>query len=50
MKEEYYLNLSIFAGRFNKEAKSSPKISDKIQIDDIKCDPFLVRNTAAISV
>jgi len=48
IREAPYLNVSIFAGRFNKEAQSSPKISDKMQIGDIKCDPFLVSNTAAI--
>ena len=49
IKEEYYLNVLIFAGRFNKEAQSSPKISDKMQIDGIKCDFCSPRNTTAIS-
>lgn len=48
IKGVHYLNVSIFAGQFNKEAQSSPNISDEMQTDDIKCDPFLVRNTAAI--
>ena len=44
-----YLNVSIFAGQFNKEDQSSPKISNKMQIGDIKSDLFWVRNTTAIS-
>ena len=49
IKEVHYLNVSIFAGRFNKEAQSSPKISDKMQIGDIKCDFCSPRNTTTIS-
>ena len=44
-----YLNVSIFTRQFKNEAQLLPKISDEMQIGDIKCDPFWVRNTTAIS-
>lgn len=49
IKEEYYLNVLIFTGQFKNEAQLLPKISDKIQIDGIRCDFYSSRNTTAIS-
>ena len=49
IKEEYYLNVSIFTGQFKNEAQLLPKISDKMQIDGIRCDFYSSRNTTAIS-